>query len=176
MTDKALHLLDTLREFLHIAAHFLGCNLRIYLRRADATVSQHLRERFDRYVVRQADRRGIGMAAHVPRDVFLDAASLRYGLNAVFTIIVAWNGQQLISLGHAVVFLDDMLGDVQQPDIRFDTRFLTVGVQPQMPVERGLQIRSGKVRHIRPTQSRERAENEQITNQFIAFLLECAID
>lgn len=116
------------------------------------------------------------MTPHVPRDVFLDAASLRYGLNAVFTIIVAWNGQQLISLGHAVVFLDDMLGDVQQPDIRFDTRFLTVGVQPQMPVERGLQIRSGKVRHIRPTQSRERAENEQITNQFIAFLLECAID
>lgn len=58
-------MLDTLREFLHIAAHFLGCNLRIYLRRADATVSQHLRESFDRYVVRQADRRGVGMAAHV---------------------------------------------------------------------------------------------------------------
>lgn len=103
---------------------------RIDLRRADAAVSQHLRERFDRYVVRQADRRGVGMAAHVPRDVFLDAASLRYGLNAVFTIIVAWNGQEPSVGCHIAILLDDMLGDIQQPDISFDTRFLTVGVQP----------------------------------------------
>ena len=53
-----------------------------------------------------------------------------------------------------------MLGDVQQSDIGFDTRFLTVGVQPQMPVERGLQIRLGKIRHIRPAQSRKSAEDE----------------
>ena len=112
----------------------------------------------------------------MPRYVFLDTASLRYGLNAVFTIIVTRNGQQLVSLGHAVVLLDDMLGDVQQPDIRFDTRFLPLGVQPQMPVERGLQIRLGKVRHIRPAQSRKGAEDEQVADQFIAFLLECAID
>lgn len=176
MTNKALHLLDTLREFLHIAAHFLGGNLRIDLRRADTAVAQHLRERFDRYVVRQADRRGVGMAAYVPRYVFLNTASLRYGLNAVLAVIVTRNGQQLISLGHAVVLLDDMLGNIQQSDIGFDTRFLTVGIQPQMPVERSLQVRFGKVRHIRPAQSRKNAEDEQITNQFIAFLLECAID
>ena len=112
----------------------------------------------------------------MPRDVLFDTALLRYCFDAVLAVGVTGNWQQFVPFGHAVVFLDDMLGDVQQPDIRFDTRFLTVGVQPQMPVERGLQIRSGKVRHIRPTQSRERAENEQITNQFIAFLLECAID
>lgn len=100
------------------------------------------------------------MSSDMPRYVFLDAASLRYGLNAVFTIIIAWNGQQFISLGYAVVFLDDMLGDIQQSDIRFDARFLTVGVQPQMPVERSLQVRLGKVRHIRPTQSRKGAEDE----------------
>lgn len=116
------------------------------------------------------------MPSGVPRDVFLDIASLRYGLNAVLTIIVAWNGKELSVGRHIAVLLDNMLGDVQQPDIGFDTRFLTVGVQPQMPVERGLQIRSGEVRHIRPTQSRKGAEDEQITNQFIAFLLECAID
>lgn len=91
----------------------------------------------------------------MPRYVFLDTASLRYGFNAVLAVIVTRNGQQLISLGHAVVLLDDMLGYIQQPDIRFDTRFLTLGVQPQMPVERGLQIRLGKIRHIRPAQSRE---------------------
>ena len=165
MTNKALHLLDTLREFLHVAAHFLGGNLRIDLRRADAAVSQHLRERFDRYVVRQADRRGVGMAAHVPRYVFLDAAYLRYGLNAVLTIIIAWNGQELSVGRHIAVLLDNMLGDIQQSDIRFDTRFLTVGIQPQMPVERSLQIRFGKVRHIRPAQSRERIENYQCSQE-----------
>lgn len=58
-----------LREFLHVAAHFLGGNLRIDLRRADATVAQHLRERFDRHVVRQADRRGIGMAGGMESDM-----------------------------------------------------------------------------------------------------------
>lgn len=112
----------------------------------------------------------------MPRDVFLNAASLRYGLNAVLTIIIAWNGQELSVGRHIAVLLDNMLGDIQQSDIRFDTRFLTVGIQPQMPVERSLQIRFGKVRHIRPAQSRKNAEDEQITNQFIAFLLECAID
>ena len=116
------------------------------------------------------------MSCKMPRYVFLDTASLRYDLDTVLAVIVTWNGQQLVSFVHTVVFLDDMLGDIQQSDIRFDTCFLTVGVQPQMPVERGLQIRSGEVRHIRPAQSREAAEDEQITNQFIAFLLECAID
>lgn len=116
------------------------------------------------------------MSSHVPRDVFLDAASLRYGLNAVLAVIVTRNGQEFSVGRHIVVLLDDMLGDTQQSDIRFDTRFLSVGIQPQMPVERGLQVRSGKVRHIRPAQSRKSAEDEQITNQFIAFLFECAID
>lgn len=52
------------------------------------------------------------MASHVPRYVFLDTASLRYGLNAVFTIIVAWNGQELSVGRHIAVLLDDMLGDI----------------------------------------------------------------
>ena len=130
MTNKALHLLDTLREFLHVAAHFLGGNLRIDLRRADAAVSQHLRECLDRYIVRQTHRRSIGMAAHVPRYVFLDTAPLCYDLNAVLAVGIARYRQQFSILGHALVFLDDMLRNVQQSDICFDTRFLTVGVQP----------------------------------------------
>ena len=116
------------------------------------------------------------MPRYMPRYVFLDTASLRYDFNAVFTIIVGWNRQEFSVGLHIAIFLDDMLGNVQQSDIGFDTRFLTLGVQPQMPVERGLQIRLGKVCHIRPAQSRKGAEDEQITNQFIAFLLECAID
>lgn len=116
------------------------------------------------------------MSCLVPRYVFLDAAYLRYGLNAVLTIIIAWNGQELSVGRHIAVLLDNMLGDIQQSDIRFDTRFLTVGIQPQMPVERSLQIRFGKVRHIRPAQSRKGTENEQVADQRVTRLLERPVD
>lgn len=112
----------------------------------------------------------------MPRYVFLDTASLRYGLNAVLAVIVTRNGQEPSVGCHIAVLLDDMLGDVQQPDIRFDTRFLSVGVQPQMPVERGLQVRSGKVRHIPPAQSRKGAEDEQVADQRVTRLLERPVD
>ena len=45
-----------------------------------------------------------------------------------------------------------------------------------MTVERGAQVRFGKVRHIRPAQAREGAEDEQVADQFVAFLFECAVD
>lgn len=60
-----LHLLDTLREFFHIAAHLFCRDFGVDLRRADAAVSQHLRERFNRHVVRQAHRCRVGMAETV---------------------------------------------------------------------------------------------------------------
>lgn len=59
----------------------------------------------------------------MPRYVFFDTAFHRDDLNIVLTIIVAWNGQQLIPFGYALVFLNDMLGYIQQLDIRLDTRF-----------------------------------------------------
>lgn len=58
-------MLDTLREFFHIAAHLFCRYFGVDLRRADAAVSEHLRERFNRHVVRQAHRRRVGVAAHV---------------------------------------------------------------------------------------------------------------
>ena len=45
-----------------------------------------------------------------------------------------------------------------------------------MTVERGAQIGFCKVRHIRPAQSRKGAEDEQVADQFVAFLFECAVD
>ena len=69
-----------------------------------------------------------------------------------------------------------MSGEVQQPDIRFDSRFLPVRVDPQMTVERGAQIGFRQVRHIRLAQAHEGAEDEQVADQFIAFLFECAVD
>ena len=70
------------------------------------------------------------LSSLVPRYVFLDAASLRYDFKAVLAVIVTRNGQEFSVGRHIAVLFDDMLGDIQQSDIGFDTRFLTVGVQP----------------------------------------------
>ena len=82
------------------------------MRRPDAPVSEHFRERFDRYVVGETDGRRIAVAALMPRDVLFDTALLRYCLDASFTAFVTRNGQQLVPFGHAVVFLDDVSGNV----------------------------------------------------------------
>ena len=110
------------------------------------------------------------MAAHVPRYVF------RYHLDTVFAIDVARHRQQLVIIGNSVVFFDDMLGNIQQAYIAFRSRFLAVGLDPQMTVKRGLQVLFRKVRHIRPAQTRKGAEDEQIADQLVAFLFECAVD
>lgn len=80
------------------------------------------------------------MPALMPRDVLFDTALLRYCFDAVLAVGVTGNWQQFVPFGHAVVFLDDVSGNVQQPDIRFDACFLAVRVDPQMPVERGAQV------------------------------------
>ena len=63
-----------LLEHLHLPVdHRLG-HLRIGLRRGDAFMSQHLRERFQRHTVHQADRRGVGMAPDMEGQFLVDAA------------------------------------------------------------------------------------------------------
>ena len=121
-------------------------------------------------------QRQFNMPALMPRDVLFDTALLRYCFDAVLAVGVTGNWQQFVPFGHAVVFLDDVSGNVQQPDIRFDACFLAVRVDPQMPVERGAQVGFRQVRHIRPAQTRKGAEDEQIADQLVAFLFECAVD
>lgn len=116
------------------------------------------------------------MSSHVPRDVFLDTAFSRNYLDAVLAVGITRNGKQFIAFGHAVVFLDDMFSNVQQADIRFRTRLLAVGDNPQVAVERGLQVRFRQVRHIRPAQPRKGAEDEQVADHLVAFLLERTVD
>ena len=120
-------------------------------------------------------QRQFNMPALMPRDVLFDTALLRYCFDAVLAVGVTGNWQQFVPFGHAVVFLDDVSGNVQQPDIRFDACFLAVRVDPQMPVERGAQVGFRQVRHIRPAQTRKGAEDEQIADQLVAFLFKLNI-
>lgn len=116
------------------------------------------------------------MASHVPRDVFLDTALSCNHLDAVLAVGITWNGQQLIALGHAVVFLDNVFGHIQQANVRFRTRLLAVGDNPQMTVERGLQVCFRQVRHIRPAQPRKGAEDEQVADHLVTLLFECPVN
>lgn len=116
------------------------------------------------------------MITHVPRDVFLDTALSRNHLDAVLAVGITRNRQQFIALGHAVVLFDNMLGNLQQANVRFRARLLAVGDNPQMTVERGLQVRFPEVRHIRPAQSRKGAEDEQVADHLITLLFERTVN
>ena len=60
--------------------------LRVDLSRRDVLMSQHFREGFQRYAVRQADRRGVGMPRQVERELFVDAAFPSYVFKAVVDV------------------------------------------------------------------------------------------
>lgn len=116
------------------------------------------------------------MSCTVPGDVLVDAAKFGYRLDAVLAVPITWDGQQPSVFCHTSVLLDDVLGHVEQADVRLHAGLLAVGLYPQVAVEGGLQVLFRQVVHIPPAQSREAAEDEGIPDEFIAFLLECAVD
>ena len=116
------------------------------------------------------------MPTLVPGHVFVYPALSGYLFDAVFTDVIAWDRQQLAVFGNAFVFVDDVLRHVQQADVRFHSRFLAARLYPQMPVEGNLQVLFREVRHVTPAQTGEAAEDEEVPDKFIAFLLERAVD
>lgn len=112
----------------------------------------------------------------MPGDVLADTALLGNNLDAVSAMGIAGNEQQPSALRHAAVLLDDVPWHVKQADVRLHTGLLAVGLYPQMAVKRILQVFLRKVIHVPPAQSRETAEDENIPDEFIAFLLERAVD
>ena len=52
----------------HIPADLVVSDARIDLSRGDPFMSQHLADRFQRYALRERDRRGEGMTRHVESD------------------------------------------------------------------------------------------------------------
>lgn len=176
LTNELLHGLYLLGQAFHVVAYLLGGNLRINLRAADAGVTHHLRQGFNRHAVGEADGGGIRVAALVPGDVLVDAAKFGYRLDAVLAVPITWDGQQPSVFCHAAVLLDDVLGHVEQADVRLHASLLAVGLYPQVAVEGGLQVLFRQVVHVPPAQSREAAEDEEVPDKFIAFLLERAVD
>ena len=75
------------------------------LGRRDILMSQHFREGFQRYAVRQADRRGVGMAGEVERELFVDAAFPGYVFEAVVDGIQRRQFEQVTVSGKAPVFI-----------------------------------------------------------------------
>lgn len=111
----------------------------------------------------------------MPRNVFVDAAQFRYRLYAVLAVCVARHGQQFPVLRHAAVFFDDMPRHFQQADVGLHPGLLPLCLYPQVTVEGGLQVFFREVVHVRPAQSREGAEDEEVADEFVAFFLECPV-
>lgn len=112
----------------------------------------------------------------MPGDVLIDAAKFGDCLDAVSAMGIAGDGQQPSALSHAAVLLNDVPRHVEQADVRLYTGLLAVGLYPQVAVEGGLKVLFRQVVHVPPAQSREAAEDEEVPDEFIAFLLECAVD
>ena len=74
-------------EHLHLTVdHRLG-NLRIGLRRGDAFMPQHLRYGFQRYALRERDRRGKCMPGHMDRRIERQPACLVTCRNDIFNVL-----------------------------------------------------------------------------------------
>ena len=162
LADELFHRGELLGEQLHVPAHLLRRDFRVDLGRADARVPHQFRQRFNGYAVGKTYCRGVAMAADVPGDVFVYPALLGYFFDAVLTVGIAWDRQQLAVFGSPLVLVDDVLRHVQQADVRFHSRLLAARLYPQMPVEGNLQVFFREVRHVAPTQPREAAEDEEV--------------
>ena len=112
----------------------------------------------------------------MPCDIFLYATVFCDYFDSVFAVGITRDGQQLAVFRHTLVFLNNMSGNFQQTNVTFCTRFLAFGLNPQMTIKRDFQILFRQVIHVRPAQPCECAENKQVTYQFVAFLLERAIN
>lgn len=116
------------------------------------------------------------MTPLVPGDVLVDAAKFGDCLDAVSTMGITGDGQQPSAVRHAAVLLNDVPWHVEQTDVRLHAGLLAVGLYPQVAVKGGLQVLFRQVVHVTPAQSREAAEDKEVPDEFIAFLLECAVD
>ena len=139
-------------------------------------MAHHLRQGLNRHTVGEADGGGIRVAALVPGDVLVDAALLGDCFDAVSAMGIAGDGQQPSVFCHAAVLLDDVLGHVEQADVRLHASLLAVSFYPQVAVEGGLQVLLRQVVHVTPTQTSEAAEDKEVPDEFIAFLLERTVD
>ena len=78
----------------------------------------------------------------------LYSAQLGYGFQLFIANGVTWHWENLIVFRHALVLLYNLLGNVQQTDIRFGVGLLSSGDNPKIAVKECLKIVGSKVLDI----------------------------
>ncbi len=119
---------------------------------------------FDGNAVGQADFRRHSMAAGMPRNLFFDTAESDDFLDVFASGHIRRNGQKQVVICHTIVFLDNLLRNIQKHDVGFHARLLSLGHNPEFTVKGSLKVVFGQVLHIGKGQPRKTAENVQIPN------------
>ena len=107
------------------------------------------------------------MSSLMPRDMLRDAASLSHGTDTGKARVIMRNGEYPAVTAQPTVFADYAVGNVKQADVGHHARFLAVDVYPLVFVEVGADILFREVAHIRERQPGERAEQVEVTVQFL---------
>lgn len=105
------------------------------------------------------------MFTDMPRDLFFDTAESDDLLDVLASGYIRRNGQKQVVICHAIVFLDNLLRNIQKHDVGLHTRLLSLGNNPEFPVKGSLKVVLGQVLHIGKGQARKAAEDVQIPNQ-----------
>lgn len=95
------------------------------MRRADITVSEHFRDRFDGDAIRERYGRRKGVPGHVKGQFFIDAADRRDLFEVIVAFLVRWYGQQFACGKLTFVFLKNHQGNFQQGNIDRRVGFLS---------------------------------------------------
>ena len=107
----------------------------------------------------------------MPGKVLGDPASLGYGTNAVQTSRVMRYAENLAVFTESTILFQNLLWNIQQADIGLYSCLLSIDAYPKVFIKIGADVLFRQVTHIRETQSREDAEHEQITIQFLLGIL-----
>lgn len=111
------------------------------------------------------------MSSHVPRHVFVNAAFLGNHFQVILAVGIAGDRQKQVAFGYSLILLDNLQRYVLQPYVTFHSRFLSIGLNPQVPVERELQVVLRKIFHVNECKSRKSTKKEKVTDQFISLFL-----
>ncbi len=137
---ELLYLTQFIGECRHIPAFLFMGDFSVNLRGVDIRVSEHLGKGFDGNAVDQADFRRHGMAAGMPRNLLFDIAEPDDFLDVLASGHIRRNGQKQVVIRHAIVFLDNLLRNIQKHDVGFHTRLLSLGHNPEFTVKGSLKV------------------------------------
>ena len=147
--------LENAVEFLaqrrHILSDLIVGDFSIDLGRGDMFVPQHLANRFQRYVLRERDRRGEGMPRHVDRGVERQTGmSGNLSQRHVQRLVVTFERKNLLSCQvQVLITLVEHFGDGKKFDTELCTRLLTLVDDPTIPVVVCMNICMGQFRNVR---------------------------